>query len=257
MSASAQPAVLAERLVAHSPIARFELDTWRTMGFRAGITGREGEVDLGLFADGRAGAVMENWLAFGSLQRPEFWSLAVARQVHGAVIEEHDEATRGWHITDGKDAHLTAAPGLLLTVTVADCIPVYLAHVESRTVALLHAGWRGTAAGVLETGVRALMRRAACQTSEIVMHCGVGICGECYEVGSEVVLGVTGRRTSGPQRLDLRGVLADRAAQIGIRDVTVSTWCSSHDMDRFFSHRRSKGSDGRMLAYLGVPGVHS
>ena len=243
--------------MAHSPIARFELDSWRTMGLRAGITGREGEIDLGLFADGRAGAVMENWLTFTSLQRPDFWSVAVARQVHGATVQAHEDATTGWRVTDGIDGHLTAAAGLLLTITVADCIPVYLAHAQSRTVALLHAGWRGTAAGVLENGIRALTTRAGCQASDLIMHCGVGICGECYEVGSEVVLGVTGRRTSGPQRLDLRAVLAERANQVGVRDVTVSNWCSSHDMDRFYSHRRSKGSDGRMLAYLGVPGTHS
>jgi copper oxidase (laccase) domain-containing protein len=58
-------------------------------------------------------------------------------------------------------------------------------------------------------------------------------------------------RPAGP--LDLRGALADRARALGVGAVTVSGWCSAHDADRFYSHRRSAGKDGRMLAYLGVP----
>jgi copper oxidase (laccase) domain-containing protein len=64
-----------------------------------------------------------------------------------------------------------------------------------------------------------------------------------------------GRQTWNPERLDLRQALAERAFKSGLREVTVSNLCSSHDLDQFFSHRRSRGSDGRMLAYLGIPAV--
>lgn len=95
------------------------------------------------------------------------------------------------------------------------------------------------------------------------MHCGVGICGACYEVGPEVLdqLGATpdplgpgasaGPRSSG--RADLRALLAGQAAALGLGAVSVSPWCSAHDRAQFFSHRASGGRDGRMIAYLGLP----
>ena len=82
------------------------------------------------------------------------------------------------------------------------------------------------------------------------MHCGVGICGNCYEVGSEVAVrfGLTGTVL-----LDLRALLTRQARALGIDEITVSPWCSAEGRDRFFSHRASRGRDGRMVAYLGRP----
>jgi copper oxidase (laccase) domain-containing protein len=96
----------------------------------------------------------------------------------------------------------------------------------------------------------------------MVMHCGVGICGDCYEVGAEVVAqlrdsvapdapGLPG--SGGPARIDLREVLLRQGRALGVGAVTVSPWCSAHDRGRFFSHRASGGRDGRMVAYLGRP----
>ena len=143
-------------------------------------------------------------------------------------------------------------------------------------VALLHAGWRGTAAGILERGVELVKRHGFVRAADVVMHCGVGICGSCYEVGSEVLerltpgrrprvnpgeagLGTAGQRprvsrTEGlPGHVDLRGVLIQQAAELGLSEVSVSPWCSAHDREHFFSHRASGGRDGRMVAYLGLP----
>jgi len=85
------------------------------------------------------------------------------------------------------------------------------------------------------------------------MHCGVGICGACYEVGPEVLPRFDAGTDAGPQRLDLRAVLVAQAHRLGVGEVSVSPWCSAHDHDRFFSHRASGGHDGRMVAYLGRP----
>jgi copper oxidase (laccase) domain-containing protein len=56
----------------------------------------------------------------------------------------------------------------------------------------------------------------------------------------------------GPWHVDLREVLAEQGRRLGISEITVSDWCSAHDADRFYSHRRSRGADGRMAAYLGA-----
>src|SRR5439155_1428036 len=81
---------------------------------------------------------------------------------------------------------------------------------------------------------------------DIVMHCGVGICGACYEVGSEVLAQLTpGRATAATGHVDSRAVLVRQAAELGVREVSVSPWCSAHDRAHFFSHRASGGRDGR------------
>jgi len=120
-------------------------------------------------------------------------------------------------------------------------------------VALLHAGWRGTAGGILTRGVQRLLGETGADSRDIVMHCGVGICGACYEVGSEVMTGCgLPADGSGPWHIDLRERLAAQAAELGLTSVSRSPWCSAHDRSRFYSHRASGGADGRMVAYLGM-----
>jgi copper oxidase (laccase) domain-containing protein len=140
----------------------------------------------------------------------------------------------------------------MLTVTIADCVPVYLV-VPGRGLALLHAGWRGIAGGILRRGVERLTAETGCAPNEIVMHCGVGICGQCYEVGSEVMLGCGAPADgSGPWHIDLRERLAAQGSALGIPSISSSTWCSAHDRTLFYSHRASQGTDGRMVAYAGI-----
>src|SRR5256885_7550275 len=116
---------------------------------------------------------------------------------------------------------------------------------------------------MLQQGVELVRREASLTAGEIVMHCGVGICGSCYEVGSEVLERLTpwqrplgsplGRPGVTSAHVDLREVLVRQAAELGVTELTVSPWCSAHDRAHFFSHRASGGRDGRMIAYLGVP----
>ncbi|MEO8030977.1 MAG: laccase domain-containing protein, partial [Gemmatimonadota bacterium] len=150
--------------------------------------------------------------------------------------------------------HLTGTDGILLLVTVADCIPVYLVDPVKRVAALLHSGWRGTAGSMLSVGVAAMVEGFGSSVLDIVMHCGIGICGSCYEVGSEVMDGCgIERNGAGPWHADLRQVLVDQAEGLGMINISTSQLCSCHGRPEFYSHRGSGGQDGRMVAYLGWP----
>src|SRR5262245_59283581 len=236
------------------PVPRFELVEWRTeAGLVAGITGRGVEpgvgFDLGLWSESPVGETMRRWRAFRQTY-PEFDSVMMGQQVHGVEVMTAGPG-RGWTQVEGIDGWVTTTPGVLLAVTVADCIPVYLA--APRGVALLHAGWRGTAGGILARGVEQLCAVAGADPAELTMHCGVGICGACYEVGSEVMQGCGAPADgSGPWHLALRTTLADQAGTLGLTSISLSTWCSAHHRDRFYSHRASGGRDGRMVAFLGM-----
>jgi copper oxidase (laccase) domain-containing protein len=101
--------------------------------------------------------------------------------------------------------------------------------------------------------VELLTQEAVARVGDIVMHCGVGICGDCYEVGSEVLTQFSGHPEAAPGHVDLRAVLVQQARALGLTAISTSPWCSAHDRERFFSHRASGGRDGRMVAYLGIP----
>jgi len=231
------------------------LAEWATrFGVVAGITTRGDDLNLGLMTSAPASYVVGNWRRLAAAMRPAFPSLVGGLQVHGSTIVHHEAPSEGWTIRDGVDGHATTERGILLLVSVADCVPIYLCAPRSGAVALLHAGWRGTAGGMVEAGIAAIQDTGS-DVAEIVMHCGVAICGNCYEVGPEVLSAVTGREASGSGHLDLRAEIAGRALAAGVREVSVSPWCAAHDAAMFYSHRRSHGRDGRMLAYVGRPGA--
>lgn len=250
-SAGAQHAapLLQEKSVGDVALPRLELAEWaERYGLVAGITTRP--LSLGLWSEEPVGQVIGRWRAFRAAFDTRFPAIVLSHQVHGTAVQWHEPLPEGWLILDGIDGHATNEPGVLLTITVADCIPVYLAVPHKGALALVHAGWRGTAGGILERAVDLLKSRGFARASDIVVHCGVGICGECYEVGSELA-----DRFGRPEstHLDLRGILAQQAHGLGIRDVSISPWCSAEERERFFSHRASRGRDGRMVAYLGRP----
>jgi polyphenol oxidase len=206
---------------------------------------------FGLGSDEPVASVMERWSALlVDCRAAGAPALATAGQVHGAEVERHGGGWQGWLRGKDRDGHLTTEPGVALAVTVADCTPVFLAH-PAGPIAVLHAGWRGTAAGILERGIAAL-RAVGAEPGELRVHLGPSICGACYEVGPEVVSAVTGKPASGKARLDVRAVLAERATGLGVRSVSVSRWCTRCDTDRLFSHRG--GDAGRQLGVILRPG---
>ena len=170
--------------------------------------------------------------------------LATASQVHGNHVLVHAPGWDGWLRGPKADGHVAVERGTAVIITIADCVPVFLAH-PSGAIALLHSGWRGTAARIVEQGIAALIRRGF-PASELRMHLGPAICGECYEVSADVYRQVTGEAADKPRPVDLRAVIAGHAKALGLRHVTSSALCTRCDNDRFFSHRA--GDAGRQIA---------
>ncbi len=206
--------------------------------------------DLGLFAGGSGAEVLDRWDTLTTALSVQ--AAVHARQVHGATVRLHRAGPAGLRIAEACDGHLTRAPGVLLTVAVADCVPVTLVDPSTRSVAALHAGWRGTAAGVVEAGLAAFAQRLDVRAGALEAHLGPAICGECYEVGADVYRALGLPAPEGPRPLDLRGVVARRLGEGGVDGarITVSTWCTRCGDSPFFSHR---GGDGcRQVAFVGV-----
>ena len=224
------------------------IDDFRSFGIEAFTTTRD-TGSFGTATDEPVARVMGRWEGlqrFIAQSAPRF---ATARQVHGKRVLTHSSGWTGWLRSDAADGHIAPARGLGLAVTVADCVPVFMAH-PSGTAALLHAGWRGIAGGILGVALRDL-RTAGVLAADLVMHLGPAICGDCYEVSPDVYNTLTGKTVERPTTIDLRALLSEQAHAEGVRTIAVSPFCTLCHQGRFFSHRG--GDVGRQLGVLITP----
>jgi YfiH family protein len=109
--------------------------------------------------------------------------VTVAGAVHGADVGRVDG---GVGVLPGVDAVITDRRGLPLLVTCADCYPLIVFDPVRPALALVHAGWRGTAAGIAGQAVRALGAEYGSRPGDLVAGVGPGICAGCYEVSTDV-----------------------------------------------------------------------
>ena len=198
-----------------------ENEDFAPFGVRAHISTR-GAGDLALNGDAPVGEVLLRWEALrqaagagGPGSR-----FATAKQVHGTRVLQHGPGWAGWLRADEGDGHFADEPGTGLGVTVADCVPVFLAH-PSGAVGLVHAGWRGTAAGILRVAL-AVFREHGMSPVDVHVHLGPAICGHCYEVGADVYTELTGSQPGASRTVDLRALLARQAESAGVRRVATS-----------------------------------
>ena len=228
-------------------------------GARAAFSARVGgasvgpfeSLNLGLYTDDEPEAVRANRLRLaGALDRdPE--GVLFGFQVHGAEIVRREEAPNPNPFTHDarppdSDGQVTSNPALTPLVQVADCLPVALSG--ERGVAMLHCGWRGLAAGIIERGVVEVGARAA------AVGPGIGPC--CYEVGDEVldVFAALGPGVAGGHMLNLPEIARRQLVAAGVEEVEVSRWCTSCDEWHFFSHRRDAGRTGRQAGLVWLDG---
>ena len=229
---------------AYEPVPELE-----ARGFRAFTTTRAAG-SFGTAGTDPVGEVMGRWRRLQGELAPLGPRLVSAFQVHGARVLEHGGDWAGWLRAGEADGHFAAAGGTGLAVSVADCVPVFITH-PSGAAALLHSGWRGTAARIIQHGI-ARFTDHGLAARDLSVHAGPSICGGCYEVSAEVYGELTGEGATGPRTVDLRALIALHARAAGVRDVSTSERCTRCDNDRFFSHRA--GDPGRQIAVLMAPG---
>jgi YfiH family protein len=218
-------------------------------GARVRFTTRAGGVsegpyaalNLGRWTDDDPAAVAEN-----RRRAAEDRPLAFARQVHGTRVLTLDGATGEDAIAEA-DGVATTTAGIAALVLTADCLPVAVSGAGG--VAMLHAGWRGLAGGVLEEGVRALRALGVDGPLHAAIGPGAGAC--CYEVGDEVAARFPAWARTG-RTIDLKAVAARRLADAGVGAVLDVQRCTMCEPQTFFSHRASGGLTGRQggLAWL-------
>lgn len=169
---------------------------------------------------------------------------AVPRQVHGAeTLSVTAPGDAG-----ACDALITESTDLVLTVRTADCVPLLMS--TPHRIAVVHAGWRGLAQGVIEEALGAL---GSLETVRVVVGPGIGVC--CFEVGPSVAQEFPQSVRWFPARprphVDLAHAATTRLSAAGlgreaIETLAVCTRCHQHLL---YSHRGSGGGAGRIIAF--------
>ncbi|WP_324277417.1 peptidoglycan editing factor PgeF [Blastococcus brunescens] len=175
-------------------------------------------------------------------------------QVHGTGVATVDRPQDG-PVAD-TDALVTATPGLVLCVLVADCVPVLLADHETGVVAAVHAGREGVRQGVLPAALSAMARLGA-RARHVTALLGPAVCGRCYEVPvrmqadvARVAPSAAVRTRSGTPGLDLRAGVEEILRRAGIPEVVQDLRCTVED-PQLFSHRRD-GVTGRQAGLVWI-----
>jgi YfiH family protein len=178
------------------------------------------------------------------------------QQVHGREVVNAATAA----CVAAADGAFAVRPGAVCVVLTADCVPVFLAREDGVAVALLHVGWRGLTAGVVEAGIRALG-----DPHSLVAWAGPGIGPEAFEIGADVkdqlAAGLEDashcfRRAGRADRwfADLYGLVGLRLKQAGVEQYGYEPGvCTFTQADRFFSHRRDRVT-GRMASLIWIEG---
>ena len=194
------------------------------------------------------------------------------RQVHGReVVVVNESGLR--RFSDGMspeaDVLVSGDPSVALAVQVADCVPILIADCRTGVVAAAHAGWRGTASGVIPAAVGSLTGQLGSRAADLVAAIGPSIGPCCYVVGPEVVerFVAAGHRRSaieawfvrqptGGYLLDLWRATIDQLTESGVRaeHIHAARLCTAHDTGRFFSYRAEGSGTGRMAAVIRARG---
>jgi len=193
--------------------------------------------------------------------------LVTLRQVHGAVVRVVDGRpagapgeSRGPDRREEGDALVVGGPGIAAGVFVADCIPILICDEERRVAAAVHAGWRGTVAGVTGAAIATLRDRFGCEPGSLRIAFGpcIGPC--CFEVGGEVVEALLRAFPDAsdcvlagpPRRIDLveANRIQARAAGVTEGGMQAAGLCTMCRPDLLESYRRERGAAGRMAGII-------
>jgi YfiH family protein len=190
-----------------------------------------------------------------------------AAQVHGDRIHQisgDEPSIFGSDAPLKGDGLVTVEKGLYLGILTADCVPLLLLDPRRSVVGAVHAGWRGTAKGIVGKAVRKMCDEFGCDSSDILVALGPAIGPCCYVVGDEVARAFVekDRKTrpflqpegSARWKLNLEGINRHQLIDAGIRgrNITHSSFCSSCRKDLFFSVRAEGEPTGRQVSLIGL-----
>ena len=246
-----------------------------TNGFSTRLAGvspmQESALNLAGFNEDAAENILENRRRFLKLFAGR-WALAGCWQMHGTDVRMVKDAADARPAEDGRgetsycDAIISNAPNVLAGVKTADCVPILLGDPKTGSFAAVHAGWRGTFAGIVLYAIERLTKEYNSAPEDLRVALGPAAAACCYEVGSEIIEGFQERfpqaedlftpTRPGHARIDLLKANRDQltAAGVSFERIHTAPLCTMDRTDLFFSYRKEKtthGKVGRLMSVIG------
>lgn len=190
--------------------------------------------------------------------------LVLSKQTHTDIVRVVGKAEYGAGLFAPElsecDALVTNVPGTALVIFTADCTPILLHDPVTGAVGAVHAGWRGTAAGIAARAVDTMVDSFGCRRSDIRAAIGPNIAQCCFETDRDVpqaMLEALGDRAKPYIRpkgqkyyVNLKAMNALHLEIAGVKDIEISNLCTACEPDRFWSHRVTGGVRGSQGAII-------
>lgn len=245
------------------------------LGFKHAFSTRLGGVSplpadalsLGNFSQDERANVVENRRRFQAALETPNWPMVTAKQIHSADVRSVVDAEDARSEPQPGDALTANVPGILLAIQTADCMPVLIADERTRAFAAVHAGWRGTLAGIVARTVERMQQEYDSRPEDLHAALGPAICAEVFEVGAEVLDAFrasfdyaeelfSNRQPNGKGHINLNRANARQLADAGLREERIydSGLCTWLRNDLFFSYRLERGAEkpvGRLMGVIG------
>jgi len=199
------------------------------------------------------------------LQSEKNLCFIVANQTHSDNIRIiTKKETKGWtdlgDAIEDCDALITKERGIILTILTADCVPILLYDSEKKVIAAVHAGWKGSKAGIVAKTVLRMKEMYACEPENIMAGIAPSIGRCCYEVGEEVAQHFFDRPESLKKKqekymLDLPYINKYQLLECGLKEehIEMSDVCTACEVEHYFSYRKEQGCSGRFMSMIGMP----
>ena len=179
-------------------------------------------------------------------------NLAIPEQVHSTMVE----FARLPGIYPAADGLVTTNSNILLTLKVADCVPVFLYEPLKRIIGLVHSGWRGTVENIVSNAIK-LMQKYGAESKDIRCFLGPAIGKCCYEVDWEVSRNINDEAKEKMDyekwKVDLHGQIRYQLTELGVptNSIRASNICT-YESPEYHSYRRDGENAGRMYAFLSL-----
>ena len=221
-------------------------------------------LNIGVHRGDRPENVVQNLDILGHALGFSLDDLVAPKQIHSDIVLRADGSHRGKYMTEGAsregDALITNTPGVGLVVFTADCTPVLLQDPVTGAVGAVHAGWRGTAAGIVAKTIAAMTDAYGTDPKDVRAAIGPNIGPCCFQTDGDVpqaMLNALGpeaesfiRQDGNKYYVNLKEINALWLRRAGVASVEISPLCTACRQDLFWSHRKvgqQRGSQGGII----------
>ncbi len=257
---------MAIQLLTYSNLNRFDNQIRHFSSTRSGgvSVGEYASLNLGNFSDDSRDNILHNRRLLCAELGIPFNHLVGAHQVHGTAIKVADESLLTMEDSEreaalnGFDALICRTPGICISATTADCVPVLLFDPATHSIAAIHSGWRGTLRNIVGCTIKAMVQHFGLKPENLIAAVGPCIGGAVYEVGAELesqfhINGFDTQQLFSPQSngkylFDIRLAVQKQLETSGVCNIEVSQHCTFSEPELFFSARRQGIHSGRMLS---------